>query len=95
MPDIHPYALPPPANIDRLTQKDFTLSDGTFIPKGVYLSAVMAPLMKDKDIYGEDADKFNGFRFSDLRKHPGEGNKHQLAQIDSIFLAFGMGKRAW
>jgi cytochrome P450 len=84
-----------PASIDRLTTRDITLSDGTFIPKGVHLSAASGPLMKDKEVYGGDADKFNGFRFSDRRSRPGEQNKHQLTQISSDFLAFGMGSRAW
>jgi hypothetical protein len=51
--------------------------------------------MRDKKIYGEDADKFDGFRFSDRRAQKGEENRHQIVQIGSDYLPFGMGKRAW
>jgi cytochrome P450 len=82
-------------NIDRTPMKDITLADGTLLPKGAFVSIAMGPLMRDKDIYGEDADKFDPFRFSDRRSQEGGENRNQLVMINSEFLAFGMGKRAW
>ena len=82
-------------NVDRSTTKDITLSDGTHLPKGTFISAAVAHIMRDKDNFGEDADKFNGFRFSDRRAQQGQENKHQIVQISSDFLSFGMGRRAW
>lgn len=55
----------------------------------------MGPIMRDKEFFGADADKFDGFRFAKLREKKGEDNKHQIVQISSEFLPFGMGKRAW
>jgi hypothetical protein len=85
----------PLGNSDRLTTRDITLSDGTFIPKGVFLSAVSTPLMADKGIYGEDAEKFNGFRFSDRRMQEGQENRYQLAQISPDYLVFGGASLGW
>jgi cytochrome P450 len=82
-------------NVDRTTSRDLVLSDGTFLPKGAFISAAIGPIMRDKEVFGEDADKFNGFRFSDQRTRDGENSKHQIVQISPEFLPFGMGNRAW
>jgi len=100
---IHPFSSSLPlmfhpiysANVDRTTTKDITLSDGTHLPKGTFISAAVAHIMRDKDNFGEDADKFDGFRFSDRRARQGQENKRQIVQISSDFLNFGMGRRAW
>ena len=81
--------------MDREAWKDFTLSNGTFIPKGAQLSFVMKPLQLDRNIWGETGDSFNGFRSSDLRKDESESAKHQAINASPEFIPFGYGRHTW
>lgn len=56
----------------------------------------MGPMMKDPEVYGENAGEFEGFRFAEKRvREEGEEMKNQIVQIGKDFLTFGMGRRAW
>jgi len=48
----------------------------------------------DETVY-EDAEKFDGFRFSKMREREGENAKHYSVNTGMEFLTFGHGKHAW
>ena len=74
---------------------DVTLSDGTFLPEGTYVSANIAAVHRDDANY-PDAEKFDGFRFAKIRDgNEEERLKNQMVYTSSDFLAFGHGRRAW
>jgi Cytochrome P450 len=79
-------------SIGRQALKDFTFSDGTYIPKGTFVSAAMSH--HDDDVY-PDAGTFKGFRFSDIREEDGEGTKNQMVATSLEFLTFGHGRHSW
>ena len=74
--------------------KDFTFSDGTFIPKGTMVSSVIQPMNEDEDIY-ENPTTFDPWRFSRARKEDGNTVKHSLVTPGLGFLSFGHGRHAW
>lgn len=74
--------------------KDFTFSDGTFIPQGTFVSAVAMPMHHDDEYYS-DGEEFNPWRFSEMRDEDGEGLRHQMVSTGSDYIAFGHGKHAW
>ncbi|KIK51010.1 hypothetical protein GYMLUDRAFT_181986, partial [Collybiopsis luxurians FD-317 M1] len=45
--------------------------------------------------YFPDADKFDGFRFSRMRKDPDQSIKHQMVTPTTDYLLFGTGRHAW
>lgn len=95
---LQPSLTSPTVNIDRLTLKPVTLSDGTYLPRGAFVSVAMGPMMKDPELsaFGPTAGEFDGFRFSEKRvKVEGEENRNQIVQIGNDFLPFGMGRHAW
>ncbi|KAK1779363.1 cytochrome P450 [Copromyces sp. CBS 386.78] len=78
----------------RYVEKDLTLSDGTFIPKGGMV-AVSSHNMWNSEVY-EQADKWDGRRFLRMRETPGAG-KEKVAQLVSTgpdHLGFGHGQHA-
>ncbi|TDL22834.1 cytochrome P450 [Rickenella mellea] len=79
--------------VDRMALEDYTFSDGTFIPKGTLVSAAVGAMHHDEENY-KDANKFDGFRFADLREEDGEGVKHQMVSTTPEYLAFGHGRHA-
>ena len=78
----------------RKALKDFTFSDGTFIPKGTMVVTAARAMHRDEDFYN-NAHAFEPFRFADLQEENDEGIKHQLASTTSEYLTFGLGRRAW
>ena len=78
----------------RKALKDFTFSDGTFIPKGTSLVSPSESLHHDEEIY-ENAHSFDPFRFYNLRNLEGENTKHHFASTSLDYLPFGHGKHAW
>ncbi|EJD07678.1 cytochrome P450 [Fomitiporia mediterranea MF3/22] len=77
-----------------MSDSGFTLSDGTFLPKGTLLAANAEGLHRDNSIY-PDADKFDGFRFSRIRNESeGDHVKHQMVNTNAEYLAFGHGRHA-
>ena len=74
---------------------DFTLSDGTFLPKGTIIS-INAMTNHYDDGHYANASSFDGFRFARKRESSAENEaKHQMVATSSDFLAFGYGKHAW
>ena len=78
----------------RIARKDFTFSDGTFVPKGAHLFVATQPMQFDEEVYS-DPTEFRPFRFSDLREEAGEALKHSSATTSPNYLGFGHGKLAW
>ncbi|KAF4201487.1 hypothetical protein CNMCM8927_001473 [Aspergillus lentulus] len=80
------------ASLQRYAMADITLSDGTFIPKGAMLT-ISAHTMKDESIYPH-ADTFDGYRFYNKRKVPGNEHRYQFVTTSNEHFAFGHGLHA-
>jgi len=81
----------------RKAQKDFTFSDGTFIPKGTHVAAIVLPVHLDEKIY-EDPLSFKPFRFAEAREGADDARdavKNQLITTSLQYLLFSHGKHAW
>ncbi|TCD68632.1 hypothetical protein EIP91_010287 [Steccherinum ochraceum] len=77
----------------RRALKDFTFSDGTFIPAGGFVSAAAMATHYD-DAYYDHAHVFDPWRFSDMRGEDGEGTKHQMVSTSKEYVPFGHGRHA-
>jgi len=83
--------------MQRKAMKDFTFSDGTFIPKGTYVAATAGPVNMDEKFY-EDPFTFKPFRFAEAREgadNAREVGKNQMVATNLQYLLFGHGKHAW
>ena len=87
----------------RKAMKDFTFSDGTFIPKGGIVSVVERPLHHDPEHY-EDPETFNPWRFVELRNDAiakdGVGEDMKVPRFGVVstsaeYVTFGHGRHAW
>jgi len=74
----------------RKALKDFTFSDGTFIPKGTKIAAAARSVHHDGKIY-ENPEAFEPFRFADI---PDEDSRIKFASTTAEYLPFGHGKHA-
>ncbi|CCM07264.1 uncharacterized protein FIBRA_09612 [Fibroporia radiculosa] len=61
--------------MSRKAVKDYTFSDGTFIPAGTYLMAPTGAIYTDDAVY-PNAVEFNPWRFSDMRDQDDFGHGH-------------------
>ncbi|PPQ96344.1 hypothetical protein CVT26_005028 [Gymnopilus dilepis] len=75
--------------MSRRVMKDFTFSDGTFVPAGTHLCVNSWGNHRDDEYY-PDADTFDGFRFS--REDPNEQPLMATPTLD--YNAFGHGRPA-
>ena len=78
----------------RKVLKDFTFSDGTFVPKGTTIIVASRAIHHDEAFY-DNADTFEPFRYADLPELEGEGMKYQLVSTTTEYLPFGLGRHAW
>ena len=83
-----------PVAMERKALKDFTFSDGTFIPKGTFLAALARPVHVD-EIFYEDPLTFKPFRFAEAREGTNDAVKNQMTTTSPQYLLFGHGKHAW
>jgi hypothetical protein len=81
-------------SIERKAMKDFTFSDGTFIPKGTTIGVATRCVHHDEKLY-ENANVFEPFRFSEIHEDDSESVKCQFVSTAIEYLAFGHGKNAW
>ena len=81
-------------SIARKAVKDFTFSDGTFIPKGTMIAVAARSLHYDEKFY-ENPKEFRPFRFVEMHEEDSDGAKHQFVSIATEYLPFGHGKHAW
>ncbi|KAK4184512.1 cytochrome P450 [Podospora australis] len=81
------------ANIPRYvaSSKGFTASTGHHIPKGHTVMVRAEPINRDPALWGDDVDKFDGFRFSKLRDLPGNEMKYQHTSTGTDNINFGHG----
>ena len=79
--------------MERKALKDFTFSDGTFIPKGTHVAAIVGPVNVDEKIY-EDPLTFKPFRFAESREGA-DAVKNQMVTTSLQNLIFGHGRHAW
>ena len=75
----------------RKALQDFTFPDGTFVPKGNLVSTPLMPIHHDEARY-PNADKFEGFRFAEMRGGDGDGSKYQMVATSVDYLPFGHGR---
>ncbi len=89
--------VPPLVVMSRKAMKNFTFSDGTFIPRGASIAAISGAVNMDDKIY-EDPLTFKPFRFSEAREGANsarEAVKNQLVTTSLENLTFGHGRHAW
>lgn len=72
-------------------RQPLTLSDGTYLPKGVHLMMPIYPIVVDPEVT-PDPYTFDGLRHYHNRELPGESNRHQFATTSDNNLHFGHGK---
>ncbi|CAL1702938.1 unnamed protein product [Somion occarium] len=77
----------------RKALKDFTFSDGTFIPKGAFVSAAEAPTHFDEANY-ENSEVFDPWRFVSNDGNNIEGVKNQMVSTSTDYVTFGHGRFA-
>ena len=79
----------------RRAKQDFSFSDGTFIPKGAYVSIASSATHTDNEYY-ENPHEFYPWHFSNMRDGDpeGEGTKHQIVNAKPEFVFFGLGRHA-
>ena len=83
--------------MERKALKDFTFSDGTFIPKGTHVAAAAHSVHLDEKNY-EDPLSFKPFRFAEAREGVNDAKyavDNQLSTTSLQYLPFGHGKHAW
>lgn len=80
--------------IVRKALKDFTFSDGTFIPKGTLVGIATRSIHYEDKCY-ENANVFKPFRFAEISEKNEEGGKDQFVTTTMDYLVFGHGKHAW
>ena len=74
--------------------KDYTFANGITVPKGSRLRSPLGPLQFNNNVY-ENADEFDGFRFSRLREQHGDNAKYFAVNTSIDYLNFGHGQNAW
>lgn len=93
---MHP---PTAASFQRQVNQTFTLSNGQAIPKGVVIEAPALAQQQDSAVF-PNADKFEPFRFAELRdkaRQAGEAEaaaQNQFVSVNTQHLTFGYGRHA-
>lgn len=75
--------------MDRIAMRDYTLSDGTFVPRGTYMLTPSSAANLDPDVWGPTAREFDPWRFQRLRLAPGQETLHSMVQTTPNFTYFG------
>lgn len=71
-----------------------TLSDGTYLPAGTNIEVPAHTIQMDPSVY-PNPDKFDGFRFYNMRQSSAEeANRNQFVSVSMDSLNFGYGKHA-
>jgi len=77
----------------RRAMKDFTFSDGTFIPEGTFVGSAVLPMQHEPEYY-DDPDVFHPWRFADAREKEGDSGKHTMVSTSVEYHPFGHGRHA-
>jgi cytochrome P450 len=86
--------VPQSVNMDRKALKDFTFSDGTFIPKGAFVCVASHATHTEGDYY-DDPFVFDPWRFARMREGEGEATKQMATTASVDYVPFGLGRHAW
>lgn len=78
----------------RLALTPYTFSNGITIKKGTFVGVPIWPIHMDESIY-ENAQTFDGFRFSKLREKFKANPKFNASSTSVDYLQFGHGPHAW
>ena len=79
----------------RLVLEDYTLSDGTFLPKGTLLAINPFADHHNEELY-DSPNEFRPFRYAEKREESvEESTRNQMVATATSYLAFGHGKHAW
>ncbi|EIM80751.1 cytochrome P450 [Stereum hirsutum FP-91666 SS1] len=81
-------------SLNRYALRDYTFQDGTFIPKGTFVTASLHSLHMNDGTY-EDAEKFDPWRFVEKGANEEvleESMARQFTSTSAEYLAFGSGK---
>ncbi|KAL1595729.1 hypothetical protein SLS60_009418 [Paraconiothyrium brasiliense] len=77
---------PPATNLfARIAPKGGKFIDGHYIPEGTEITSYAYVMQRDKELYGEDADKFRPERWLESEKRSNE--------LEAVQFSFGMGPR--
>lgn len=79
--------------MNRRAEDAFVLSDGVSIPRGAHIT-IPTFHMRDHEIFGANAEQFDGHRFLRMRQNPGEENRWQFVSTSPEFLSLGHGSHA-
>ena len=81
--------------MERKALVDYTLSDGTFLPKGTVVQCNAVAVHHEAANYSNPTE-FDGFRFANIRAVvEGESAKNQLVATSTEYITFGHGRHAW
>ncbi|TFB00206.1 Ent-kaurene oxidase [Trichoderma ghanense] len=80
-------------SMHRVMLQDAKLSDGTILPKGAHISMPVNSIQNDPEVTPEP-EKFDGFRYYNLRQNEGQGHLHQFSTTQDRILNFGHGPNA-
>jgi len=88
--------------MDRDIVRPFTLSDGTYLPKGITVVANAWQIIHDRDVLQSDSDpnSFDGLRYYKMRNQllktgldeKEVAGKHQFVSVSNSSLMFGYGR---
>ncbi|KAF8665540.1 hypothetical protein AX16_000001 [Volvariella volvacea WC 439] len=81
---------------ERKVLKDFTFSDGTYLPAGCYVAIPSVSIHYNEELY-PDPNSFDGFRFVKMQEADADAYpaKHATATLSPEWLPFGTGRHAW
>ncbi|KAF8987760.1 cytochrome P450 [Cyathus striatus] len=77
-------------NVPRMMLQDYTLRDGTFLPRGTAYAHWAEGINTDDNVF-ENALQFDGLRFYNMTQN---GERVGLTSLDPRFLLFGIGRQA-
>ncbi|TFY69205.1 hypothetical protein EVJ58_g555 [Rhodofomes roseus] len=84
-------------HIFRVAMKDYTFSDGTFVPEGTFVAMASKATHTDETIYPR-ANEFDPFRFSEMRENDNNTeemtSKYGMVTLGTNHVPFGHGKHA-
>ena len=80
--------------MNRVAMRDYTFSDGTFVPKGTNICAAVRFMNTEAGTHDEGTS-FRPWRFSDARECDEDPVKHASTNPSIDFLTFGYGRHAW
>ena len=80
-------------SMHRVMLQDYTLADGTILPKNAHISMAVNAVQNDPSVTPEP-DVFDGFRYFKLRQRAGESHLHQFSTTEENILNFGHGKNS-